>query len=111
MNFPVISSVTPSGSTADVTWTLDSLPGRTYRIEFFGTTCDPSGYGEGETFLGATTVTTRSPSGHAADTTLVSPPAAGQVVTATATLMTPATKLPGLPSGPSSTSELSACSP
>jgi hypothetical protein len=111
MNFPVISSVTPSGATTDVTWTLDSMPGRTYRIEFFGTTCDPSGYGEGETFLGTTTVTTKSPSGHIGQTTTVTAPAAGQVVTATATLMTPTGKLPGLPSGPSSTSELSACSP
>jgi hypothetical protein len=104
----VISSVTASGTTTNVTWTLDSLPGRTYRIEFFGSTCDPSGFGEGETSLGSTTVTTNS-SGHIGRTTTVTAPAAGQVVTATATLMTTGSKLPGL-NGPSSTSELSACS-
>jgi CSLREA domain-containing protein len=48
-NFPVLSSyedLTISGS-------LDSLPEAQYHIEFFGvTTCDESGYGEGDQYLG-----------------------------------------------------------
>jgi hypothetical protein len=39
--------------------TLNSLPNTTFTLEFFSNNeCDPSGFGEGETFLGATTVTT-----------------------------------------------------
>ena len=111
-NYPVIKSATASGANTDVTWTLHSLPSRDFRLEFFGTTCDPSGYGEGQTYLGAANVTTDK-NGYAADTTTVTAPASGQLITATATLQglpsTPPPGLPKLPRSSHSTSEFSAC--
>jgi Right handed beta helix region len=105
-NFPVITSATVSGTQTSVDWTLDSRASRRFRIEFFGATCDGSGYGEGETYLGSTTVTTNA-LGHASNTTNVTTPAAGQLVTATATatIALGSTGLFDL----SSTSEFSAC--
>jgi hypothetical protein len=112
-NYPVIKSATTSGANTDITWTLHSLPSRDFRLEFFGTTCDPSGYGEGQTYLGAADVTTDK-NGYVTDTTTVAAPASGQVVTATATVQgVPNSVPPGLPkSAPissNSTSEFSAC--
>jgi hypothetical protein len=111
-NYPVVKSATASGTNTDVTWTLHSLPSPDFRIAFFGTTCDPSGYGEGQAYLGAANVTTDK-NGYAADTTTVTAPASGQVVTATATVQAlPSTPSPGLPMlglPTNSTSEFSAC--
>ena len=112
-NYPVIKTATASGASTDVSWTLHSVPSRNFRLEFFGTTCDPSGYGEGQTYLGSATVTTDA-NGYAADTTTVTTPASGQVVTATATIQgLPSTIPAGLPKSAllssNSTSEFSAC--
>lgn len=53
-NFPVINSVTTT-----IDGSLNSNPFRTFRIEFFNsTTGDPSGYGEGKTFITSADVTT-----------------------------------------------------
>ena len=53
-NFPVLSAVA-----GGVQGTLNSIPNTTFRIEFFGNTaCDASGNGEGQIFLGSTSVTT-----------------------------------------------------
>ena len=63
---------------------LDAAPSTTYTVEFFANpAADPSGYGQGQTFLGSVDVTTDA-TGHAAFT---SPPRrlAGQFLTATAT--------------------------
>jgi CSLREA domain-containing protein len=55
-NFPVISSVTGAGTGSA---TLSSASNSDYHIEFFAnTTCDPSGNGEGEVFVGFQDVTT-----------------------------------------------------
>lgn len=57
-NFPVITGALVSGNTL-VTGTFNSLPNTPFRIEFFSnTSCDPSGFGEGKTFLGSTTLVT-----------------------------------------------------
>ncbi len=54
-NFPVITSAT--GTTVE--GTLHSEPNETYRIEFFNNDQrDPSGFGEGKTFVGSVEVTT-----------------------------------------------------
>jgi len=87
-NFPVLASAT-SGSIT-ITGTLNSIANTTFRIEFFSNNaCDPSGNGEGKTFLGFTDVTTDAsgdPGGSvsfsAALTATVSP---GSFITATAT--------------------------
>lgn len=60
INFPVLNSVEQNGTTATINFNLDAADGEDdqYRVEFFSNdTQDPSGYGEGQTFLGATTVT------------------------------------------------------
>lgn len=97
-NFPVLTSATIAGSTTRVAGNLNSTPSTTFRIEFFSNEeCDPSGFGEGEKFLGATDVTT-DPSGNASFlVTNLAGPGAGRIVTATATD----------PAG--NTSEFSAC--
>ncbi|HEY7427336.1 MAG TPA: Ig-like domain repeat protein [Gemmataceae bacterium] len=56
---PILNSATVSGNTIAIQGTLTGDPNTSYYLEFFGnTTEDPSGYGEGEFYLGSTTVTT-----------------------------------------------------
>ena len=58
-NFPVLSSAVASQGRAFIGGTLNSKPNSTYRLEFFtNDTCDPSGNGEAEGFLGFTSVST-----------------------------------------------------
>jgi hypothetical protein len=91
-NFPVLDLVTSGGSTF-VQGSLDSLSNRWYRLEFYADSVgDPSGHGEGRTFLGARSIF--FPSG--ADTVefeYVFPTAVGTgtLVSATATPITPGT--------------------
>ena len=85
-NFPDLTSATSQTST-NVVGTLDTDgTEKDYRIEFFANSAgDPSGNGEGERFLGGTTVST-DPSGDASFSATVAGLAApGDVVTATAT--------------------------
>ncbi len=59
INFPVLNSVSQTGTQASINFNLDAAdsPSDQYRVEFFANdTADPSGYGEGQTFLGYTTV-------------------------------------------------------
>ncbi|HVO75781.1 MAG TPA: right-handed parallel beta-helix repeat-containing protein [Ignavibacteriaceae bacterium] len=84
-NSPVINSVEDETGTF-INATLNSLPNTTYRIDFYsGTTGDPSGYGEGQTHIGWTEVTTDA--GGVVDfyTSLGLTVPAGNVITATAT--------------------------
>ena len=56
-NFPVLTSAV-LGSTI-VGGTLNSLATTTFRVDLYANTeCDPTGHGEGETYLGTDTVTT-----------------------------------------------------
>jgi hypothetical protein len=58
-NFPVLTGVSSSGGNTTIQGTLNSAPGTTFTIEFFSNVAaDPSGSGEGQTYLGSTTVTT-----------------------------------------------------
>ncbi len=60
-NFPEISDASVTGSKATVSGKLNSTASTTFRLEFFASAaCDPSGYGEGQTFIGSTSVTTES---------------------------------------------------
>ncbi len=64
-NYPVLTSVRSTSGNVNITGSLESKPSTTYELEFFGNDAvDPSGFGEGRTFLGATNVTTNA-SGHA----------------------------------------------
>ena len=57
-NFPVLTSRTDSPTTI-VNGTLSSTPNTTFRIEFFANSFkDPTGFGEGEVYLGSINVTT-----------------------------------------------------
>jgi uncharacterized delta-60 repeat protein/CSLREA domain-containing protein len=82
-NFPVLSSAIKIGATTNVTGTLDSNAGATYRIEFFSNaSCDsPNGNGEGRTFLGALTGVQPNQQFTFNTTT----PVVGEFITATAT--------------------------
>jgi titin len=61
MNFPVLSAITSNNGTVDITYSLDinnAEAGATgYRVEFFANDAqDSTGHGEGQTYLGAETV-------------------------------------------------------
>jgi hypothetical protein len=58
-NFPVLTSASTSGGNTTIQGTLNSTANTTFRVEFFSNpACDPSGNGEGRTFIGSTSVTT-----------------------------------------------------
>jgi len=58
-NYPELESVSYGESDAVLSGVLRSAPLSSYRIEFFANTVPhPSGFGEGETYLGSTNVTT-----------------------------------------------------
>jgi parallel beta helix pectate lyase-like protein len=89
-NFPVLQTAVPRGSSLNIQGTMAHRPLTTYHIEFFASSsCDPSGYGEGQIFLGSTDVTTDQTSdcsGKARfDVTLPVTVPLGQSITATAT--------------------------
>ena len=100
-NYPVITSVTSDSSSTNIRGTLNSLPNTTYTIEFFSSAaCDPSGNGEGATYLGSGGVLTDANGNGSFNTTLAGALPSGRVVTATA----------NDPTGTSaSTSEFSQC--
>jgi Family of unknown function (DUF5719) len=76
-NYPLITKVTPTG----VEGTLNSKPDTTFRVELFSNLMpDPSGYGEGQTYLGYVNVKTDSKGN-----VRFSAPVTGTYVTATAT--------------------------
>jgi hypothetical protein len=114
-NHPEITGAT----TTSVDWTLDSRPLTRYRIEFFGngSSCDDSGNGEGQTFLGSTYVSTDSRGEVDDSTALTTAVAVGDLVTATATVdvlvrQVPAGPIPPLfppTPGPAQSSEFSPC--
>jgi hypothetical protein len=84
-NYPVLTSVSSSGGTTNITGTLNSVANTTYRIEFFANDAiDPSGFGEGKTFIGFANVTTDANCNASFNVNLPQL-AAGQRVTATAT--------------------------
>ncbi len=79
----------PAITAADATsvdWELDTVPLSDYRLDFFASSaCDPSGSGEGETYLDSISVTTDA-NGHIDGSTVTAIAAgAGMQVTMTAT--------------------------
>lgn len=82
-NYPVLTLVT--GST--INGTLNSIANTTFALDFYdNTTADASGYGEGSTGLGQTTVTTNAAGNATFSFTPISAPAG--VISATATNQT-----------------------
>ncbi len=90
-NYPVLNSATRNGTSITVGYDFNAAPGQDYTIEFFKSpACDSSGHGEGETYLGADSVTVGSGGLPTSFSSTISTPAAGTVVsgdsiTATAT--------------------------
>lgn len=96
-NFPVLTSASSSAAGTVVMGTLNSTSNTSFTVQFFSNpACDPSGYGEGQTFIGQATVMTDG-SGNAGFAATFPRVVAGRVVTSTATD----------PNG--NTSEFSAC--
>lgn len=85
-NFPVISSATVISNTTTVTGTLNSAASETFWLEFFSNdSADGSGYGEGQTFLGTTTVTTDGSGDATFSVTNLPAVTVGKYITMTAT--------------------------
>jgi CSLREA domain-containing protein len=60
-NFPLLTFQTASGGNLNLTVSLNSKPNTSYHVEIFSNpSCDPSGFGEGKTFNGPTSVTTNA---------------------------------------------------
>ncbi|MBK6973391.1 MAG: tandem-95 repeat protein [Sterolibacteriaceae bacterium] len=89
-NFPVLSSADANATGTTVVGTLNSNTGTSYRIEFYAnrpSLADGTGYGEGERYLGFTTVTTNGSGNASFNTTLAGAWVnRGDKITATATV-------------------------
>lgn len=84
-NFPVLNTAA-AGTSTTVGGTLNSAASTSFTLEFFSNpACDPSGYGEGRTFLGQSVVTTDSTGNVSFTANLPHRSAVGNFVTATAT--------------------------
>ncbi len=85
-NFPGIASATTSGSQTTIRGRLNSRPNKSFTVQFFSSPqADPSGFGEGRTFLGQKKVATDA-NGDASFTFVPARKVAvGQTMTATAT--------------------------
>ncbi len=102
-NFPVINTALAFSGSTTVNGTLNSEPSKSYLLDFYANdSCSPSGNGEGRTFLGSTQVSTdlSGLTGFSADLPVTI--AAGTVITATATSLSPTGE-------PENTSEFSRC--
>ncbi|MCA9219589.1 MAG: right-handed parallel beta-helix repeat-containing protein, partial [Planctomycetales bacterium] len=85
-NFPSLADVVTSGSTFAVSGSLNTEAERTYRIEFFASeSANPSGFGEGQRYLGYTNVTTDANGAVDFHASLVGAIDPDEVLTATAT--------------------------
>jgi len=86
-NFPVLTSALAGGGSVAITGTLNSTPNTNgFRLEFFASpSCDGSGFGEGRTFIGATTVNTNNGGNGGFSAGFSAPVAVGDQITATAT--------------------------
>ena len=85
-NFPVLTSATASNGNITLSGTLNSIPNTTFRVEFFDNTAlDPSGNGEGQTYLNFVVNVTTDAAGNA---NFTSPP-----LTATGAIVATATNL------------------
>ena len=86
-NFPVIASASSAAGSVTIAGSLNSTPdSNNFRLEFFASaSADSSGFGEGQTFLGFTSVNTDSGGNATFSVTLPVAVGAGQFISATAT--------------------------
>src|SRR5262249_4694826 len=99
-NFPVLTLAGLAGSDPVVRGTLNSAANTTYRIEFFANSqADPSGHGQGQSFLGFTAVTTDVNGNASFGVVLPFGGAPGRVISATATAVPGGSTATNLTSG------------
>src|ERR1041385_1728673 len=85
-NFPDLLSATAVGGGGVIQGALNSVANKAFRVEFFSNDApDPSGHGQGKTFLGAATITTDGGGEASFSIAFPAPFAIGQCLTATAT--------------------------
>ena len=107
-NFPVLGEVVNTAVAATVFGSLNSTPRTKFLLQFFAdTAADPSGHGEGRTFLGEAIVQTDSAGNVSFAAPLPAPIPADQMVTATATRLVDLDGDPATPQLPRETSEFS----
>src|SRR4029077_14168061 len=82
-NYPVLTS---ANSAVVIQGSLNSVANKPYRVDFFSSpAADPSGFGEGQTWIGAVNVTTDGSGNAGFNMDFPGSLATGSVVTATAT--------------------------
>ena len=85
-DFPVLTTAASSNGATTVTGSITETPNTTYRIEFFNNpAADPSGYGQGQTYLTFASVTTNSSGTGTFSIPMPTNLTVGQCVSATAT--------------------------
>jgi hypothetical protein len=86
-SFPVLSeAVSFAGTSTVIQGTLNSAPDATFTLQFFANpTADPSGYGQGQSLIGTTTVTTNSSGNASFQASFPVVATAGYAISSTAT--------------------------
>ena len=85
-NFPVLTSAFAAAGTTTLAGALNSTPNTTFTVQFFASASpDPTGFGEGQQFLGQTSVTTDGGGNVSFSVPLTTPSLVGNLFTATAT--------------------------
>ncbi len=85
-NFPLLTTAVSDAESVTISGSLTGPPSNAFIIEFFSNdACDPSGFGEGQNFLGSASVNTSTTGGATFSVTLPQSVPGNQVVTATAT--------------------------
>ena len=96
----MLQAATADGAGTTVRGAFNSVPNAVYTIDFYANpSCDPTGYGEGQNFIGSATINTDANGNADLNASLSTAVATGQFITATAT------------DANGATSEFSACIP
>lgn len=99
-NFPVVTSAAFSGGSVTVSGTLNSTANSTFQVDLYASaSCDPSGNGEGQIYLGSSVANTDAACNGNFNVVLPASLPLGAVITATAT------------DSNDNTSEFSSCAP
>ena len=85
-NYPVLTSAASGDGSTIINGTLNSASGTAFTLDFYANAaCDASGFGEGQTYLGSSAVTTDATCSATFNVVLPVAVPAGQSITATAT--------------------------
>ena len=85
-NYPVLTSADSSATATTIIGTLNSTPNSTFTVQFFANpAADPSGFGQGQTYLGQLTGVKTGAGGNASFTFVAPVAVAGEFLSATAT--------------------------